>query len=164
MSLPLKSYVFILRRELATGCRHLEIPTPNCAHGYRPLTSRECDIARRPNTQRWSPPGDPRISPLMLPQTPTYDHTHRRIRDPVCSPIDKPVRARLVVGSVTTSESLVLYVFLPLFASSQARKKQRGRSSGKKNNGQDSMSPPFFGHRCRTHRTQIMYVEGGYIA
>ena len=42
----------------------------------------------------------------------TYDHTHWKTRDPVRSPIDKPVRARLVVGSVTTSESLVLYVFL----------------------------------------------------
>jgi hypothetical protein len=41
----------------------------------------------------------------------TYDHTHWRTRDPVRSPIDKPVRARLVVRSVTTSESLVLYVF-----------------------------------------------------
>ncbi|KAK1983732.1 hypothetical protein LZ30DRAFT_815916, partial [Colletotrichum cereale] len=41
----------------------------------------------------------------------TYDHTHWRIRDPVRSPIDKPVRAGLVVGSVTTSEYLVLYVF-----------------------------------------------------
>ena len=41
----------------------------------------------------------------------TYDHTHWKTRDPVRSPIDKPVRARLVVGSVTTSESLVLYVF-----------------------------------------------------
>ena len=45
----------------------------------------------------------------------TYDHTHWRTRDPVRSPIDKPVRARLVVGSVTTSESLVLYVFLSSF-------------------------------------------------
>ena len=43
--------------------------------------------------------------------TNTYDHTHWRIRDPVRSPIDKLVRARLVVGSVTTSESPVLYVF-----------------------------------------------------
>ena len=42
--------------------------------------------------------------------TTTYDHTHWRTRDPVCSPIDKPVRAELVVGSVTTSESSVLYV------------------------------------------------------
>ena len=44
----------------------------------------------------------------------TYDHTHWRTRDPVRSPIDKPARARLVVGSVTTSESLVLYVFCPI--------------------------------------------------
>ena len=48
----------------------------------------------------------------------TYDHTHWRTRDPVRSPIDKPVRARLVVGSVTTSESLVLYVFFCLFLAS----------------------------------------------
>ncbi|KAL2756869.1 hypothetical protein ACRALDRAFT_208783, partial [Sodiomyces alcalophilus JCM 7366] len=34
----------------------------------------------------------------------TYDHTHWKARDPVRSPIDKPVRAGLVVGSVTTSE------------------------------------------------------------
>ena len=46
------------------------------------------------------------------PLAATYDHTHWRTRDPVRSPIDKPVRARLVVGSVTTSESLVLYVFM----------------------------------------------------
>src|SRR5690606_32391818 len=32
-------------------------------------------------------------------------------RDPVCSPLDKLVRARVVVGSVTTSECRVLYVF-----------------------------------------------------
>ena len=44
----------------------------------------------------------------------TYDHTHWRTRDPVRSPIDKSVRARLVVGSLTTSEPLVLYVFLHL--------------------------------------------------
>lgn len=41
----------------------------------------------------------------------TYDHTYQRTRDPVRSPLDKLVRARLVVGSVTTSESLVLYAF-----------------------------------------------------
>jgi hypothetical protein len=41
----------------------------------------------------------------------TYDHRHRKIRDPVRSPIDKPVIARLVLGWVTTGESLVLYVF-----------------------------------------------------
>ena len=45
----------------------------------------------------------------------TYDHTHWKTRDPVRSPIDKPVRARLVVGSVTTSESLVLYVLFVFF-------------------------------------------------
>ncbi|KAK0620964.1 hypothetical protein B0T14DRAFT_587877, partial [Immersiella caudata] len=48
-------------------------------------------------------------------QANTYDHTHWKTRDPVRSPIDKPVRAGLVVGSVTTSESPVLYVFLPHF-------------------------------------------------
>ena len=48
----------------------------------------------------------------QTPQTSTYDHTHLRIRDPVRSPIDKQMRARLVVGWVTTSESLVLYVFI----------------------------------------------------
>ncbi len=42
----------------------------------------------------------------------TYDHRYWKTRDPVRSPIDKPVTARLVVGSVTTSESLVLYVFV----------------------------------------------------
>ena len=51
---------------------------------------------------------------LWLPPI-TYDHTHRRTRDPVRSPIDKPMRAGLVVGSVTTSEYLVLYVFLAFF-------------------------------------------------
>ena len=50
--------------------------------------------------------------PPLATHTSTYDHTHLRTRDPVRSPIDKKVRARLVVGWVTTSESLVLYVFL----------------------------------------------------
>ncbi len=40
----------------------------------------------------------------------TYDHIHWRTRDPVRSPLDKPVRAGSVVGSVTTSEYPVLYV------------------------------------------------------
>ena len=40
----------------------------------------------------------------------TYDHTQWKARDPVRSPLDKPLRAGLVVGSVTTSESPVLYV------------------------------------------------------
>ena len=34
-----------------------------------------------------------------------------KIPDHIRSPINKPVRARLVVGWLTTSESLVLYVF-----------------------------------------------------
>ncbi|KAJ0135293.1 Uncharacterized protein HZ326_21664 [Fusarium oxysporum f. sp. albedinis] len=34
-----------------------------------------------------------------------------RTRDPVRSPIDKLIRGELVVGSVTTSESSLLYVF-----------------------------------------------------
>ncbi|KAI1100425.1 hypothetical protein F4804DRAFT_46463 [Jackrogersella minutella] len=50
-------------------------------------------------------------------QTITYDHRTWKIRDPVRSPIDKPGTARLVVGSVTTSESLVLYVFFSFFFS-----------------------------------------------
>ena len=41
--------------------------------------------------------------------TVTYDHIHEKVRDPVRSPLVKLVRARLVVGSVT-SESLVLSV------------------------------------------------------
>jgi hypothetical protein len=50
--------------------------------------------------------------------TVTYDHRHRKTRDPVRSPIDKPVIARLVLGWVTTGESLVLYVlFLSFFMS-----------------------------------------------
>jgi hypothetical protein len=35
----------------------------------------------------------------------------QNVRSPVRSPIDKPVRGGLVVGSVTTSESPLLYVF-----------------------------------------------------
>ena len=42
----------------------------------------------------------------------TYDHTHWNILGLVCSPYDKPVKGRLVVGSVTTSEHRLLYVFL----------------------------------------------------
>jgi len=41
----------------------------------------------------------------------------------VCSPIDKPTIARLVVGSVTTSESLVLYVFSHYFLQNFLKKK-----------------------------------------
>jgi hypothetical protein len=42
----------------------------------------------------------------------TYDHRHLKTRDPVRSPIDKQVIARLVLGWVTTGESLVLYVLM----------------------------------------------------
>ena len=41
----------------------------------------------------------------------TYDHRLRRIGHPVRSAIHKPQIGRLVVGWVTTSESLLLYVF-----------------------------------------------------
>ena len=54
------------------------------------------------------------MSTPIPPLTSTYDHTHKKIRDPVRSPLDKLVRARPVVGWVTTSESLVLYVFFNL--------------------------------------------------
>ncbi|KAI0906119.1 hypothetical protein F4823DRAFT_608493 [Ustulina deusta] len=40
-----------------------------------------------------------------------YDHTLWKARDPVRSPLDKPERAKSVVGSVTTGESLVLYIY-----------------------------------------------------
>jgi hypothetical protein len=51
----------------------------------------------------------------------TYDHRLRRIGHPVRSAIHKPQIGRLVVGWVTTSEYLLLYVFwllLPDFLSS----------------------------------------------
>jgi hypothetical protein len=41
----------------------------------------------------------------------TYDHRLRRIGHPVRSAIHKPQIGRLVVGWVTTSEYLLLYVF-----------------------------------------------------
>ena len=52
-------------------------------------------------------------STQLSSQSITYDHTYQRTRDPVRSPIDKLVRGGLVVGSVTTSESPLLYVFCP---------------------------------------------------
>ena len=55
------------------------------------------------------------ISGDFLVLTTTYDHIHETIRDPVRSPLVKLVRAKSVVGSVTTSESLVLYVFADFF-------------------------------------------------
>ena len=58
--------------------------------------------------------GRPARAPLIdweKRKTVTYDHRYRKIRDPVRSPIDKPVIVRLVLGWVTTGESLMLYVF-----------------------------------------------------
>ena len=49
-------------------------------------------------------------SPVEL-YTTTYDHIHEKIRDPVRSPLVKLMRAELVLRSVTTGESSVLYVF-----------------------------------------------------
>jgi hypothetical protein len=48
----------------------------------------------------------------------TYDHRLRRIGHPVRSAIHKPQIGRLVVGWVTTSEYLLLYVFRFIFAGS----------------------------------------------
>jgi hypothetical protein len=45
----------------------------------------------------------------------TYDHRLRRIGHPVRSAIHKPQIGRSVVGWVTTSESLLLYVFAIYF-------------------------------------------------
>src|SRR6185437_14594055 len=45
----------------------------------------------------------------------TYDHRLRRIGHPVRSAIHKPQIGRLVVGWVTTSEYLLLYVFFQSF-------------------------------------------------
>jgi hypothetical protein len=46
----------------------------------------------------------------------TYDHRLRNIGHPVRSAIHKPQIGRLVVGWVTTSEYLLLYVFCFVFA------------------------------------------------
>jgi hypothetical protein len=40
------------------------------------------------------------ISTPFLPQTVTYDHRHRKTRDPVRSPIDKPVIGRLSIRAI----------------------------------------------------------------
>ena len=53
-------------------------------------------------------------------QVATCDHIHKKISDPVRSPVIKLVRGRLVVGSVTTSESRLLHVFFCLFFFSSA--------------------------------------------
>ncbi|TQV94269.1 hypothetical protein IF1G_07148 [Cordyceps javanica] len=44
-----------------------------------------------------------------------YGHSRVKILDPVRSPIEKHLSARLVVGSVTTSEHRVLYISFFLF-------------------------------------------------
>jgi len=45
----------------------------------------------------------------------TYGHRQQKTGHPVRSAIHKLLIGRLVVGSVTTSESLLLYVFVFLF-------------------------------------------------
>ena len=52
---------------------------------------------------------------LSVNQTSTYDHRVWRTGLPVRSAVLKPHAGRLVVGWVTTSESLLLYVFMFLF-------------------------------------------------
>ncbi|KAI1074649.1 hypothetical protein F5B20DRAFT_432069 [Whalleya microplaca] len=47
----------------------------------------------------------------MISLSSTYDHRTQKTRHPVRSALDKLCTAGLVVGSVTTSESPVLYVF-----------------------------------------------------
>ena len=56
------------------------------------------------------------LSTVLRRDSSTYDHTIWKARDPVRSPLVKPDRAGLVVGSVTTSESPVLYVFFAWFS------------------------------------------------
>jgi hypothetical protein len=46
----------------------------------------------------------------------TYDHRIVRTALPVCSAVLNHYAGRLVVGSVTTSESLLLYVFFFAFS------------------------------------------------
>ena len=53
----------------------------------------------------------PLFQGFLHPVTTTYDHRHQEIRDPVRSPRDKLATAGLVLRSVTTGESPVLYVF-----------------------------------------------------
>ncbi|OJZ91258.1 hypothetical protein ASPFODRAFT_445816 [Aspergillus luchuensis CBS 106.47] len=51
---------------------------------------------------------------LVSKRSSTYDHRVWKTGLPVRSAVLKPHAGRLVVGWVTTSESLLLYVFLPL--------------------------------------------------
>ena len=55
---------------------------------------------------------------LSQEKTSTYDHRVWKTGLPVRSAVLKPHAGRLVVGWVTTSESLLLYVFLFIFISS----------------------------------------------
>jgi len=67
----------------------------------------------------------------------TFNHDHRKTRDPIRSPRNKSVKARLVVGSVTTSESPVLYIFcLLLFLEPPSRNPQGGYTA-------ESLSSPM---------------------
>ncbi len=74
----------------------------------RPSPSTGVSIYHIPTQPR---PSIPSIYTNASGLSSTYDHTYWKARDPVRSPLVKPVRAGLVVGSVTTSEYPVLYVF-----------------------------------------------------
>ena len=54
---------------------------------------------------------DSTISTAFQLYSNTYDHRHQTTRDPVRSPLDKLATAELVLRSVTTGESSVLYVY-----------------------------------------------------
>ncbi|KAI1762884.1 hypothetical protein GGR53DRAFT_499987 [Hypoxylon sp. FL1150] len=60
-----------------------------------------------------------------------------KARDPVRSPIDKPDTAAVVVGSVTTSEFVVLYV---LFFPTAYHPQTNGLSKRKNHSGQIAAS------------------------
>ncbi|KAL7955139.1 hypothetical protein V8C34DRAFT_251953 [Trichoderma compactum] len=70
--------------------------------------------AGRPESYLALPPHLILYFPLYSDSTPitiTYDHIRSKIRGPVCSPIVKRARGRLVVEWVTISEHRLLYVF-----------------------------------------------------
>ena len=52
---------------------------------------------------------------IAIEQSSTYDHRVWKTGLPVRSAVLKPHAGRLVVGWVTTSESLLLYVFVSIF-------------------------------------------------
>ena len=93
--------------------------TADCEMLTEPSIKRVCDrwppdSTRKVETRHLKKGG---LSIVLRAHSITYDHTIWKARDPVRSPLVKPDRAGLVVGSVTTSESPVLYVFCPFFAS-----------------------------------------------